>query len=116
MDVSLKRLNECMGGKPRPAEADEDTAITDADELRLFEALAENPLTASRLAKKTGLSLRRVNPWLATQIARGHLEYDAASRRYWMRQEQARAIAETPSRAFMNEAFAVWRSGGLVAR
>ncbi len=116
MDVSLERLNKCIGGKPRPAQADEDTAVTDAEALRLFEALAENPLTADQLAKRTGLNLRRVNRWLATQIACAHLEYDAGSRRYWMREAQARAIAEIPSRAFIYDAFAVWRSGRLVAR
>ncbi|SAK89029.1 hypothetical protein AWB75_06119 [Caballeronia catudaia] len=116
MDGFRERLTECIGGSAHRSIADEGAAINEADALRLYEALAENPLSAKRLAKRTSSNLRRVNEWLATQVARGHLAYDAASQRCWLQQEQAGEIAKAPSRAFMNEAFAVWRSGRLLAR
>jgi hypothetical protein len=110
-------INRYIGSGPhRPAQVDTDADVTETDALRLYEALAENPLTAARLAKRTGKDPRGVSEWLADQTARGHLQYDAASQRFWMQQEQARLIAKEPSRAFVSQAFAVWRNGRLLAR
>ncbi|MFM0488160.1 hypothetical protein [Paraburkholderia graminis] len=99
-----------------PTEAGTDAEVTKTDALRLYEALAENPLTVGRLAKRTATDPQRVSNWLAEQTARGHLQYDATSQRFWMHQEQARLIAEEPSCAFVSQAFAVWRSRRLLAR
>jgi hypothetical protein len=63
-----------------------------------------------------GMDPHRVSEWLATQSACGHLQYDAASQRFWMLDERARAMAKAPQRAFMKDAFAVWRSRQLLAR
>ncbi|WP_128598325.1 hypothetical protein [Paraburkholderia kirstenboschensis] len=100
----------------RPVEVEARVALTEADVLRLYEMLAENPLTAEHIARQSGTDLRRLSDWLTMQTARGHLQYDAASQRFWMGHGEACAIAKDPSRAFMIQAFAAWRSSRLQAR
>ena len=75
------------------------------DALGLYKALAERPLTAEELAIKTGTDARYVAEWLASQAAAGYVEYDATKRRFSMTEEQAFALANEDSPAFIPGAF-----------
>jgi SAM-dependent methyltransferase len=78
------------------------------DKLGLYKALAEaGPLTPTALAARTGTAERYVREWLAAQAAAGYIEYRPASGDYAMTPEQATALAEERSPAFVAGAFEV---------
>ncbi|MBC8750482.1 MULTISPECIES: hypothetical protein [Paraburkholderia] len=91
-------------------------ALAEADTLRLYEALADNPLSAQRLARKTGTDAGAVRKWLGAQVTQGHLQYDAARQQYWMTEQQAFAIAHEPGLYFVADAFRIWRRTRPFAR
>jgi SAM-dependent methyltransferase len=64
------------------------------DELGLYRALSDKPLTPAELAAKTGTNERYVREWLGNQAAGGYVEYDAASGKYSMTAEQALCLAD----------------------
>lgn len=75
------------------------------DTLLLYGALANNPLSARQLAKRTGTDRAALHEWLGAQVTRGHLEYDAARQRYWMTQQQASAVGRKPDLSSVTVAF-----------
>jgi len=68
--------------------------ISVGDELGLYKALAHGPLTSAELASRTGTCERYVREWLANQAAGGYVEYDAASGKYFLNDEQALCLAD----------------------
>ncbi|HET9950081.1 MAG TPA: methyltransferase domain-containing protein [Longimicrobiales bacterium] len=78
------------------------------ERLGLYRALAEaGPLTAEQLAERTGTSERYVREWLAAQAASGYVTYDPESARYSLTPEQAYALADETSPAYVPGAFLV---------
>lgn len=78
------------------------------DKLNLYKTLAEaGPLTSDGLAERTGTTERYVREWLASQVAGGYVSYDAASGQYSLSEEQAFALADESSPAFLPGAFQV---------
>lgn len=75
------------------------------DQLALYKALAPAPLQADELARATGTDPRYVLEWLSSQAAGGYVEYDAATKRFSMTEEQALALATEGSPAFIPGAF-----------
>jgi SAM-dependent methyltransferase len=67
------------------------------DELGLYRALGEGPQTAAELATRTGTHERYVREWLGNQAAGGYVEYDAATGRYSLNDEQAFCLANPSS-------------------
>lgn len=65
------------------------------------------PLTSAELAQRTGLAERYVREWLASQAAGGYVDYDAQTGRYQLSLEQAFALADENSPAFLPGAFQV---------
>ena len=63
------------------------------DELGLYAALASERLTSAELADRTDTSERYIREWLANQAAGGYVEYDSASDRYHLSEEQALCLA-----------------------
>jgi len=63
------------------------------DELGLYRALAEGPLTSTELAARTGTTERYIREWLANQAAGGYVEYDSAAGKYFLNDEQALCLA-----------------------
>jgi 2-polyprenyl-3-methyl-5-hydroxy-6-metoxy-1,4-benzoquinol methylase len=63
------------------------------DELGLYKALARESLTPGELAKRTGTDERYIREWLGNQAAGGYVDYDAASGRYRLNDEQALCLA-----------------------
>jgi SAM-dependent methyltransferase len=76
------------------------------DRLGLYKAMAEaGPLTSSELAEKTGTAERYVREWLNAQAAGGFVEYNPETQRYLLPAEQALALANEDSPAFVCGAF-----------
>jgi 2-polyprenyl-3-methyl-5-hydroxy-6-metoxy-1,4-benzoquinol methylase len=76
------------------------------DRLGLYKAMAESgPITSSDLAQKTGTAERYVREWLNAQAAGGFVEYNPETKRYLLPPEQALALANEDSPAFVCGAF-----------
>jgi SAM-dependent methyltransferase len=80
--------------------------IVIGDRLGLYRAMAgAGPITSGQLAERTGTTERYVREWLNAQAAGGFVEYDAAGDRYVLPAEQAMALADEDSPAFVGGAF-----------
>ena len=78
------------------------------DKLGLYKGLAAGgPQTSAELAKRTGTSERYVREWLLCQAAGGYVTYDPASSKFHLSDEQAFALADENSPAFLPGAFQV---------
>lgn len=77
------------------------------DKLGLYKALAGRPASPSELAERTGTAERYVREWLANQAAGGFVTFDPESGRYSLTEEQAVALAQEGSPAFLPGAFQV---------
>lgn len=75
------------------------------ESLGLYKALAEEPLSAAELAGKTGTDARYVREWASSQAAGGYVLYDPASQRFSLSEEQAFALADEDSPAYIPGAF-----------
>jgi SAM-dependent methyltransferase len=72
------------------------------DRLGLYRALAgAGPLTPAELAEQTGTAERYVREWLNAQAAGGYVEYDPDSGRYTLPPEQANALTDETSPAYL---------------
>jgi 2-polyprenyl-3-methyl-5-hydroxy-6-metoxy-1,4-benzoquinol methylase len=72
----------------------------------LYKALASGgPQTPAELAKRTGTSERYVREWLSAQAAGGYATYTPANGKFHLSEEQAFAMADENSPAFMPGAF-----------
>lgn len=81
------------------------------DKLGLFKALAqEGPMTPAELAEATATSERYVREWLSHEAAAGYVDYDGKTGRFSMNEEQAMALADEQSPAFLQGAFQVIKS------
>ncbi len=76
------------------------------DRLGLYRAMADGtPVSAERLAERTGTDPRYVAEWLANQAAGGYVSYDPEAERFWLTPEQSLALAQEGSPAFIPGAF-----------
>ena len=72
------------------------------DKLGFYTALSQaGPLTPSELAAKTGTSERYVREWLNAQAAGGYVEYQPDDGRYTLPPEQAVALTDASSPAYL---------------
>lgn len=72
------------------------------DKLGLYRALAEaGPLTAAELAVHSGTAERYVREWLNAQAAGGYVEYDPEADTYTLPPEQAVALTDESSPAYL---------------
>jgi SAM-dependent methyltransferase len=78
------------------------------DRLGLYKAMAQGgPQTPTELAKRTQTTERYVREWLNAQAAGGYVAYEAATGRYVLPPEQAVALADETSPAFVPGLFQV---------
>src|SRR3954468_4089646 len=78
------------------------------DRLGLYRALAgAGGLTPVELARRSGVSERYVREWLNAQAAGGYVEYDAAADTYVLPPEQAVALTQEDSPAYLPGFFQV---------
>jgi SAM-dependent methyltransferase len=75
------------------------------EKLGLYKALANGPVTPAELAAKTQTDERYLREWLSSQAAGGYITYDAATNKFSLSQEQAFALANEDSPAYLPGAF-----------
>jgi SAM-dependent methyltransferase len=76
------------------------------DKLGLYKAMADGePVTPQELAERTDCRERYIREWLCQQAASGYLEYDATNGTFRLPPEQAMALADEDSPAFIPGAF-----------
>src|SRR3954467_7444376 len=72
------------------------------DKLGLYRAMASGEaLTPAELARRTEISERYAREWLNAQAAGGFVEYDPANGRYTLPPEQAVALTDESSPAYL---------------
>jgi len=81
--------------------------IVVGDQLGLYKKLAERPSTAEDLARRTETDARYLREWLSAQAASGYVQYEPSSDTFSMSEEQAFALAQEGSPAFIPGAFQV---------
>src|SRR5437868_1281793 len=80
--------------------------IVVGDRLGLYKAMAgAGPVSPAELAEKTGTAERYIREWLNAQAAGGFVTYDPATQKYELPVEQAMALADENSPAFVGGAF-----------
>src|SRR4051794_36050146 len=78
------------------------------DKLGLYKAMAgAGGLTPGELASRTGTTERYVREWLNGNAAGGYVAYDKATGRYSLPPEQAMALADESSPAFIPGFFSI---------
>ena len=77
------------------------------DRLGLYKALAAGPATAADLARRTGTAERYVQEWLDAQASGGYVRYLKDAGTYELPPEQATALADELSPAFVPGMFQI---------
>ena len=105
--INMDKLNAFMGQVVGELGATVNAGlIVLGDRLGLYKAMAESgPITSTELAEKTGTAERYVREWLNAQAAGGFVEYNPETQRYLLPAEQAMALANEDSPAFVCGAF-----------
>jgi ubiquinone/menaquinone biosynthesis C-methylase UbiE len=103
MVVDEVKLNELLGKAVNEWGAAEGALLTFAgDKLGLFKAMAgAGSLTPEELAKKTETHPRIIKEWLAAQAAGGFIIYNPAAGTYTLPEEQAFALTDENSPAYI---------------
>ena len=109
MAINTEKLHEFLGKAIVDFGATFNAALVRiGDKLGLYKALAAGgPQTPAELAKATGTSERYVREWLSAQAAGGYLNYDPATAKFHLSEEQAFAMADESSPVFLPGAFQV---------
>jgi SAM-dependent methyltransferase len=108
MAIDEAKLNQFMGRFVQDLGAVMHAAtIVVGDQLGLYKALAAAPMRPAELSQKTDTDERYVREWLSSQAASGYVEYDAVTQRFSMTEEQALALAQDASPAFIPGAFEI---------
>src|SRR5262249_27856841 len=103
MAVNEAKLHEFMGKALGDIGAGMSAVLVlIGDKLGLYKSLAQSgPVTSVEFAKHTGCAERYLREWLANQAAGGYVTYDAAAKKYRLTEEQAMALADENSPAFI---------------
>ncbi len=108
MAINEEKLNAFMGAFVHDLGAVMHAAtVVVGDQLGLYKALAEKPMTAEQLAARTSTDARYMREWLSSQAASGYVNYDPASDAFHLDEEQAMALAMEGSPAFIPGAFQI---------
>ena len=84
------------------------TLVLIGDKLGLYKAMAgAGPMTPTKLAALTHTAERYVREWLNANAASGYIHYDALNKTYELPPEQAFALANEDSPAFLAGAFQI---------
>ena len=95
MEFVFKAVDE-VGGTLNAA------LVVMGDNLGLYKAMAgAGGLTPVELARRTGVSERYVREWLNAQAAGGYVDYDASGGTYTLPNEQAVALTDESSPAYL---------------
>jgi len=108
MALNMDKLHELLGRGIVDFGATFQAALIQiGDRLGLYKALAGGAMTPEELAKATQTNERYVREWLSAQAAGGYVNYDAKSGKFSLSEEQAFALANDNSPAFLPGAFQV---------
>ena len=107
MAINEEKLNQLMGKFVADLGATLHAGMAVIGEsLGLYKAMrGAGPLTSAELAERTGTTERYVREWLNSQAAGGYVEYDPATGRYWLSEEQAFVLADEKSPAYLPGGF-----------
>ncbi|MCA1849955.1 MAG: methyltransferase domain-containing protein, partial [Acidobacteria bacterium] len=106
MAINEEKLNQLLGKFVADFGATFHAGLVVIGEsLGLYKALAGGALTSAELAERTGTDERYVREWLNSQAAGGYVQYDSTSGRYSLSEEQAFALADEKSPAYLPGAF-----------
>ena len=75
------------------------------EKLGLYKALARGPMNSAELAAATQTDERYLREWLSSQAAGGYITYDEKTHSFSLSQEQAFALAQEDSPAYLPGAF-----------
>ena len=108
MAIDEAKLNAFMGSFVNDLGAVMHAAtVVVGDQLGLYKKLAEKPAKVEDLARRTETDPRYLREWLSTQAASGYVQYDPASETFSLSEEQAFALAQEGSPAFIPGAFQI---------
>ena len=108
MPIDEQKLNDFMGRFVGDLGAVMHAAtVVVGDQLGLYKSLASAPSSVEELARRTSTDPRYLREWLSAQAASGYVEYDAATQMFSLSEEQAFALAEEGSAAFIPGAFQI---------
>jgi len=108
--INEEKLNQLLGNSITDfGAAFHAGLVVIGESLGLYKALAqaEEPLTPAELARRTNTNERYVREWLCAQAAGGYVDYDPATQRYSLSEEQAFALADETSPAYLPGAFLI---------
>jgi 2-polyprenyl-3-methyl-5-hydroxy-6-metoxy-1,4-benzoquinol methylase len=107
MALNAQKLDELLGRGLVDFGATFHAALVQiGDKLGLYKALAQGgPMTSAQLAERTHTDERYVREWLSSQAAGGYVTYDPAHAHFSLSEEQAFALADENSPAFLPGAF-----------
>jgi SAM-dependent methyltransferase len=107
MAINEQKMNEFVGRFLDDFGATFHAAmVVIGDKLGLYRTLAHaGPMTSKELADRTATTERYVREWLASQVAGKYVNYDSMTGSYYLSEEQAMALADESSPAFMPGAF-----------
>jgi SAM-dependent methyltransferase len=106
MAVDSNNMNEFLGRFVNDLGASVHAGmVVIGDRLGLYKALAQGPMTAAELAKKTNTDERYVREWAASQAAGRYLTYEPGTQRFGMTEEQVMTLAREDGPAFLPGAF-----------
>jgi SAM-dependent methyltransferase len=108
MAIDTDKLNAFMGNFVHDLGAVMHAAtIVVGDQLGLYKQLAKGAATVEALAAATSTDARYLREWLSAQAASGYVQYDPATTSFSLSEEQAFALAEEGSPAFIPGAFQI---------
>src|SRR5918992_3361875 len=106
MAINEEKLNQLLGKFVADFGATFHAGLVVIGEsLGLYKALAAGALTSAELAERTGTDERYVREWLNSQAAGGYVQYDPSTGHYSLSEEQAFALADENSPAYLPGAF-----------
>jgi SAM-dependent methyltransferase len=106
MALDMDKLNSFIGRFVGDLGAAVHTGlVVIGEKLGLYKALATGPMTSTELAGKTNTDERYIREWLASQAAGGYVTYDDKTNKFSLSEEQAFALANEDSPAYLPGAF-----------
>jgi SAM-dependent methyltransferase len=104
--LDMNKLNTFMGQFVADLGASAHAGmVVIGEKLGLYKALADGPMTSKELASNTQTDERYVREWLASQAAGGYITYDEKFGKFSLSPEQAFALANQESPAYLPGAF-----------
>src|ERR1700743_2079934 len=104
--LDMDRLNAFIGQFVMDLGAAVHTGmVVIGEKLGLYKALVNGPMNSAELAARTKTDERYVREWLSSQAAGGYVTYDEETNEFSLSEEQAFALVNEDSPAYLPGAF-----------